>query len=274
MSPRDHHEAPMRGSHVVVTGASSGIGRAIATEMAKQGADHLLIHYCSNRIGAEETAREVVESGALATLCQADLSIENDRSHLVTTAFSKMPTVSAWVNNAGVDVLTGDLAQRGFEDKLGRLLSVDLMGTISLSRLVVDAWGDQEKYRCPPSMVFTSWDQATLGMEGDAGQMFGPVKAAVMAFAKNLAQSVAPQIRVNTVSPGWIKTAWGTDTRGYWDDRAKGQSLMGRWGTPEDVAQAVVFLCSPTNDFITGQVIEVNGGWNRRFERASDPQDS
>ena len=100
-------------------------------------------------------------------------------------------------------------------------------------------------------------------MEGDAGQMFGPVKAAVMAFAVSLAQSVAPRIRVNTIAPGWIQTSWGKQASQAWQDRAKGQSLMHCWGTPEDVARSVVYVSDPENTFLTGQTINVNGGWNR-----------
>ena len=115
-------------------------------------------------------------------------------------------------------------------------------------------------------MIFVGWDQAPAGMEGEAGMMFGPVKAAVMAFANSLAQTVAPHVRVNTVAPGWIQTAWGETVQGYWNDRAKSQALMNRWGHPEDVAEAVAYLTSPASEFITGQTIEVNGGFNRRFE--------
>lgn len=251
----------------VITGASSGIGRAIAIEMARRGAQRLLIHYCSNQTGAEQTAAAVENIGAEALLCKADLSSSDDRNHLVKTAFSELLTIDAWVNNAGVDVLTGDTASFGFEEKLQRLVAVDLLGTISLSRLVVNHWLSQVDCEATPSMIFIGWDQATQGMEGEAGEMFGPVKAAVMAYAKNLAQSVAPKIRVNTVAPGWIRTAWGAEVGGYWDRRAKHQSLMGRWGTPEDVAKAVLFLTSRESSFVTGQVLEVNGGWNRRYER-------
>jgi 3-oxoacyl-[acyl-carrier protein] reductase len=116
----------------------------------------------------------------------------------------------------------------------------------------------------PASIVFIGWDQALHGMEGDSGQMFAPVKAGVMAFAASLAQQVAPHVRVNTIAPGWIQTSWGASTSQYWQDRAKQQSLMDRWGTPEDVASAVVYVTNPKNSFLTGQTINVNGGWNRK----------
>ena len=104
-------------------------------------------------------------------------------------------------------------------------------------------------------------------MEGDAGQMFGPIKAAVISFSQSLAQDLAPHVRVNCVTPGWIKTEWGKTTDDYWDRRARTSSLMNRWGTPEDVAAGVVFLISDQAGFVTGQVLDINGGWNRRFDR-------
>ena len=112
-------------------------------------------------------------------------------------------------------------------------------------------------------MTFIGWDQAIEGMEGDAGQMFGPVKAAVMAFAASLAQELAPDVRINTIAPGWIQTSWGEKASEYWDARAKTQSLMNRWGKPDDVARAVLYVSNPANSFINAQTINVSGGWNR-----------
>jgi 3-oxoacyl-[acyl-carrier protein] reductase len=82
-----------------------------------------------------------------------------------------------------------------------------------------------------------------------------------MAFTRSLAQSLAPQVRVNCLAPGWIRTAWGERASEYWQQLAVRQSLRQRWGTPDDVAQAALFLVSPAADFITGQVLPVNGGF-------------
>jgi 3-oxoacyl-[acyl-carrier protein] reductase len=84
-----------------------------------------------------------------------------------------------------------------------------------------------------------------------------------MAFTRSAAQSLAPEVRVNCVAPGWIKTSWGERASQPWQDRAAAESLLGRWGTPEDVAGAVEFLASPAAEFITGQILPVNGGWKR-----------
>lgn len=247
----------------VVTGASSGIGRAIAVALAEAGVDRLGIHYRGNRTGIDETAALVQRAGATPTILQCDLSVAVQRRKLVEQAFAQLGAIQSWINNAGADVLTGDAAQLGFDQKLNRLIEVDVLGTIDISRMVVDRLTTQSS-AAAPSVVFIGWDQAAGGMEGEAGQMFGTAKAAIAAFAASLAQTVAPHVRVNTVAPGWIKTAWGQTSSEYWDHRARGQSLMNRWGEPRDVAQAVLYAAAPENSFLNGQIIEVNGGWNRR----------
>jgi 3-oxoacyl-[acyl-carrier protein] reductase len=82
-----------------------------------------------------------------------------------------------------------------------------------------------------------------------------------MAFTRSLAKTLAPQVRVNCLAPGWIKTAWGDRASDYWQQRAQRESLLRRWGTPEDVARAARFLVSPAASFITGHVLPVNGGY-------------
>lgn len=255
----------------VVTGASSGIGKATACALANSGASKLVIHYASNQRGAENTAEIAKELGCQeAFVVQADLQIPSQRDNLAQIAFSKLGRVDAWINNAGADVLTGETADWSFAEKLERLWRVDVQGTIELSRNVARRMLEQPPSKTlaenlPPSMTFVGWDQAPLGMEGDAGQMFGPIKAAVMAFANSMAQEHSPDIRVNTIAPGWIQTSWGESTSDYWDSRAKGQSLMRRWGTPDDVAKAILSVADPDNTFTCGQTIAVNGGWNRKF---------
>lgn len=263
-------------SGIVVTGASSGIGQAIAIRLAESERSagrrsRFLIHYRQNQDGAESTAAAIREQNQDAEIIAADLADSNDVRRLAEDAFELLGDIQTWVNNAGLDVLTGAGADWSFDEKLQRLLAVDVQGTIALSRLVGEqlkrqVFSQKRNDSIVPSITFIGWDQAPLGMEGDAGMMFGPVKAAVMAFSASLAQTLAPHVRVNTVSPGWTQTAWGETTSGYWDDRAKHQSLMNRWGRPEDIAEAVAYLVAPTNCFVTGQNINVNGGWNRRFD--------
>ena len=98
-------------------------------------------------------------------------------------------------------------------------------------------------------------------MAGDAGEMFAATKGAIMSMTKSLAQSLAPDVRVNCLAPGWIKTKWGESASGKWNQRATQESLMNRWGTPRDIANAAAFVSSDDADFISGQVIPVNGGF-------------
>src|SRR5437016_4972646 len=97
-------------------------------------------------------------------------------------------------------------------------------------------------------------------MEGDSGQLFGAAKGAVMAFTKSLALSLAPQVRVNCLAPGWIRTAWGEQASAAWQERVRRETPLGRWGEPEDVARTAHWLVSPAAAFITGQIVRINGG--------------
>lgn len=252
------------GVNAAITGSSSGIGQATAVAMAQSGVAALLIHYRANEQGALATAAMARDAGCQRVfVSQADLQIKSQRDALVDDAFGKLGTIDVWVNNAGADVLTGNASTLDFAAKLQRLWHVDVAATIDISRQVTTRWL-QQKIESVPSMTFIGWDQAPAGMEGDAGQLFGTTKAAVMAFASSLAQEVSPTIRVNTVAPGWIQTSWGESTSDYWDKRAKSQSLMRRWGKPDDVARAILYAADPANTFLCGQTIQVNGGWNRK----------
>jgi NAD(P)-dependent dehydrogenase (short-subunit alcohol dehydrogenase family) len=104
------------------------------------------------------------------------------------------------------------------------------------------------------------WDQADTGMDGDSGQLFGACKGAVMAFTKSLAITLAPQVRVNCLAPGWIRTAWGENASDAWQQRVMAETPLKRWGTPEDIAATARWLVGPAATFITGQVVNINGG--------------
>lgn len=240
---------------VVVTGSSSGIGRAIAIELASAGAN-VLIHAAKNREGAEATAAEVRKRNSEAHVSLADLSDPATIEQFAENAWNWHGHVDVWVNNAGVDTLTGEAAKLSFEQKLAALWPVDVVATVRLSRLI----GHRMKHRGAGVILNIGWDQAELGMAGDSGELFATTKGAVMSFTRSLAKSLAPEVRVNCIAPGWIKTAWGEKASEAWQERAVSESLLHRWGTPEDIAQAARFLASPAANFITGQIIPVNGG--------------
>ena len=260
MHPPTSHEQlplPLAGRAAVVTGSSSGIGKAIAIELAAAGAD-VLVHTKSNAAGAEETADAIGQAGRKSTVVIADIADDESAARLISAAFDWRNDISIWVNNAGADVLTGEAANLTFDEKLELLWQTDVRGTIALSRLAASQF--QQRKTLGATILNIGWDQAETGMAGDSGEMFAAIKGAVMAFSRSLAKSLAPSVRVNCLAPGWIKTSWGDDASDYWQTRAAGESLLARWGTPEDVARAARFLVSSEAEFINGQVIAVNGG--------------
>lgn len=246
----------MSGQTAVVTGASRGIGRAIALELAAAGAS-VLVHARANRQGAEATADAVRRQGADALVVLADLADPAEHDALVDRAWHWRGGPTVWINNAGADVLTGQSANWAFERKLEALWQVDVAATVRLARLA----GRRMKDGAGGAILNMGWDGAERGMAGASGELFAAAKGAVMAFSRSLARSLAPEVRVNCLAPGWIKTAWGQGASEAWQQRARRECLLGRWGTPEDVARVARFLVSPAAAFVTGQVVNVNGGF-------------
>ncbi len=215
-----------------------------------------MVHAGQNHAEAEAAADEIRARGCNAEVAMADLADAAQHEALVHSAWKWRSRVDIWVNNAGADVLTGAAAKWPFERKLEMLWRVDVRATIRLGRLA----GARMKSAGGGVILNIGWDGAQRGMAGDSGQMFAATKGAVMAFSRSLARSLAPEVRVNCLAPGWIKTAWGEQASPYWQKRARRESLLGRWGTPEDVARVARFLVSPAAGFITGQIVTVNGG--------------
>lgn len=245
----------LRGLRAAVLGSTSGIGRAIALCLAQAGAD-VLIHGRSSRAKAEEVAAEVCRHGGRSHVLLADLADRAAGDRLVADAWEVWGGLEAWLHIAGVDTLTGTAAKQGFEAKLDQLWAVDVVATIRLTRAV----GERMKAQGHGSIVTMGWDQAESGMEGDSGELFAATKGAVMAFTRSLALSLAPEVRVNALAPGWIKTAWGESASPEWQARVFRETPMRRWGTPEDVAGAARYLVGPNAGFVTGQILCINGG--------------
>ena len=239
-----------------MTGASSGIGRAVALELAAAGCD-LCIHFAHNREGAESVAADVRGMGREARVLQADLR-ETPAEAVLEKAAAGGEVPSLWTLNAGADLLTTGLRHADYATKLGVLWEVDVRGGLLLAKAVC------ERLRgSGGSIVTIGWDQAERGMGGDSGELFAAAKNAVMGASRSLAVSYAPRVRVNCVAPGWIRTAWGETAPPEWQDRVLRETPLGRWGEPEDIARLVRFLHSGEAAYITGQVIYANGGAER-----------
>jgi 3-oxoacyl-[acyl-carrier protein] reductase len=244
------------GVRAVVTGASSGIGAAIAEAFGGAGATVLVTHRDSAE-AASAVVERITARGGRGLLAQADLGARARCEALVAQAREQLEGLDVWVNNAGADVLTGDAAEWDWERKLDVLLAVDLKGTIACSQAAGAVMREQPG---GGTILNMSWDHVTAGMEGENPGLFSAVKGGVLAYSKSLARNLAPRVRVNVLCPGWIETAFAREADPDFRRSVADSTPLGRWGRPEDVAAAALWLASPGAAFVTGQAIAINGG--------------
>lgn len=236
----------------LVTGASRGIGAAIAQKLAKDGF-HVFINYTSNEARARELQSRIHAEGGKAELCQFDVSNSaqvDEKLDWIAKTFGKL---SVLVNNAGITI--DGLLMRMKDDDLERTLSVDLKGAIYCTR----AAATQMMRNKSGSIIQIS---SVIGEMGNPGQSaYAAAKAGLIGFSKSVAKELASrQVRVNVITPGFIST----DMTGALTDAQKEAILrtvpLGFIGDPEDIASLVSYLASPASRYVTGQVIGVNGG--------------
>ncbi|MGL6194010.1 MAG: SDR family NAD(P)-dependent oxidoreductase, partial [Thermoguttaceae bacterium] len=179
------------------------------------------------------------------------------QDEFVQGVLSMYPEIDIWVNAAGVDLMSESVRTLDFDEKLEILLNVDLVAAVRMSKQI----GNLMKERGKGSILFFGWDGTERGMEGETAELYSIAKGAVISFTKSLAHSLAPEVRVNCISPGWIETNWGKTASEKFRSRGIAESLLNRWGTPEDVAAAALFLVSDAASFVNAQNIKLNGGF-------------
>ncbi|MFK8068478.1 MAG: SDR family NAD(P)-dependent oxidoreductase [Gammaproteobacteria bacterium] len=249
-------ELRLKDKTAVVTGASTGIGREVALVLARHGAK-VVVNYNASKESAEEVVKEIKQAGGVAKSIQGNVADSDGVDRLVASSTEYLGEIDVWANIAGADILTGSGSKLSDIEKLEKLISIDLKGTMMCSWRVSELM----KKAGSGSIINISWDLALHGMEGRNPEMFAAVKGGITGFTKCLARSNAPDIRVNDVAPGWIKTSFADDVmrEDYYNMVIESTPLR-RFGLPEDVANAVLYLASDEAAFITGQTVKVNGG--------------
>ena len=240
------------GKTALVTGASRGIGRAIALRLAAEGA-RVAINYAGNVKAAEEVKAAIEAAGGTAILCRADVADSAAVEAMVADVAKEFGAIDILVNNAGITRDT--LLMRMKDEDFAKVLDTNLKGVFYCTKAVSKLMMKKRSGRIV-NMA------SVVGLVGNAGQTnYAAAKAGVIGFSKSAAKELASRgITVNAVAPGFIGTDMTADLPESVKEKALSDIPLGRAGQPEDVANAVLFLASDQASYITGQVVNVDGG--------------
>ncbi len=238
--------------NAIVTGSARGIGKAIATRLAKDGYNIVVVDACPIE-NSEETAAEIAKLGVETKAVRCDVTDSAQVNELVEKVKEEMGSVDVLVNNAGI---TRDgLLVRMKEEDFDAVIAVNLKGTYNFTRAAAPIMMKQRSGR----IVSIS---SIVGLQGNAGQVnYSASKAGVIGITKSVARELAPRgVTVNAIAPGYVETPMTAVLPDKVKEAMLGAIPAGRYGQPEDIANAVAFLCSEDASYITGQVLSVDGG--------------
>jgi 3-oxoacyl-[acyl-carrier protein] reductase len=241
----------LKGKVALVTGAAQGIGRAVALLLGQKGADIVVSDI--NLEKAQETAKEIETLGRRAMAMKVDVANFGDVERMAQAVIEKFGRIDILINNAGI--ARDKLILRMTEEDWDAVLAINLKGTFNCTKAVVR---HMSKQRSGKIVNIAS----VVGEMGNAGQAnYAASKAGVIGFTKTIAREFAQRgININAIAPGYIQTPMTDALPEKAKEELKRMIPMERLGQPEDVAEAVLFLVSGASSYITGQVLNVNGG--------------
>jgi len=244
----------LEGQAAVVTGASRGIGRAIAEELARAGAD-LVVNY--NRTPCDDLVAYVESVGRRAVAVQADVSVAADCENLVAECVKQFGKIDILVNNAGItrDGLIMRMDEKAWDEVLDTNLKSAFITCKAASRHMMKARTG--------SIINIASVSGIMGLAGQAN--YAASKAGLIALTKTVARELASRgVRANVVAPGFITSDMTSTLDDKFKEQVLGEIPLKRYGEPADIAAAVAFLASPLSNYITGNVLVVDGGMTMR----------
>lgn len=243
----------LSGKVALVTGASRGIGRAIAIELAKEGAS-IVINYSKDQYGAEKTLEEIKKINGYGVLVKEDISSYENTKIMVDEIIITMGKIDILVNNAGISNI--GLLIDSDKASIDNIMSVNLLGPIYLTKHIVE-------YMIPRKSgniinISSIWGETGASCE----VLYSASKGGINLFTKSLAKELAPSnIRVNAIAPGVIDTQMNSFLTEEEKNELEQEIPLGKFGTPEEIGKLTSFLCSDDSSYITGQVIKADGGF-------------
>ena len=235
-----------------ITGATRGIGKAIALELAKEGYN-IALNYRTENEALENLKKEISEIGVECYPVQGDVSKEEDSERMTKEIIEHFEQIDVLVNNAGIT--KDNLILRMKEEEFTDVINVNLVGTFNITKNVI-------KYMTKKRYGKIINLSSVVGISGNAGQSnYAASKAGIIGFTKSIAKELASRnITANAVAPGFIQTDMTNVLKDEIKETIEGTIPLKRLGTAEDVAKVVKFLASDESSYITGQVINVDGG--------------
>lgn len=247
-------DTPLAGRVALVTGAGVGIGRATALLLGQAGAT-VGVHYHTSRAGAEETAQAIRAAGREAHLLQGDLTLEADANRVVDEFIAKTGRLDILFNNAGSPIKYTSTEACSLE-LWHRVFDVNATSAFLVTRRAI-----QHLRKSKHAAIINNLTLSIQTGGAGGGGVYAAAKGAVQVLTRTLAKEFAPTVRVNAIMPGVIATAhhetFSTPAK---MEEYKKQTALGRNGAADEVAQAVLFLASDASSFMTGAILDINGG--------------